>query len=78
MSYLTFAFVHECDYLQYMHVFEEHVLARFKDWVMDENDRFSGDAISVKHSLEGKIPSDSEMLKTYSVGLLSLGLARYV
>lgn len=70
--------VRECDFLQYPHVFEEHVLAKIRGWVMDENDRFPGEAISVKHSLERKKASDAEMLKTYSVGLFSIGLARYV
>uniref|UniRef100_A0A7N0U836 LisH domain-containing protein n=1 Tax=Kalanchoe fedtschenkoi TaxID=63787 RepID=A0A7N0U836_KALFE len=59
----------------YPHVFEEPVLAKIKGWVMDDNDRVSGETSNVKHDIDKKMPSDSEMLKTYSVGLMAMCLA---
>ncbi|KAL9676092.1 hypothetical protein QQ045_004305 [Rhodiola kirilowii] len=59
----------------YPHVFEELVLTKIKGWIMDDNDRYSGESLNVKPNRERKMPSDSEMLKTYSVGLMAICLA---
>ncbi|KAF2313570.1 hypothetical protein GH714_011790 [Hevea brasiliensis] len=59
----------------YPHVFEEPVLENIKSWVMDETARFSGEDRYWKHEMGKKEASDSEMLKTYSTGLLSVCLA---
>lgn len=62
--------------LVYPHVFEETVvLENIKNWVMDENARFSGEDRSWKNDSGRKEASDSEMLRTYSTGLLALCLA---
>lgn len=44
---------------------------------MDENARFSGEDRSWKNDSGRKEASDSEMLRTYSTGLLALCLAGY-
>lgn len=44
---------------------------------MDEATRFPSEDRNWKHDMERKEGSDSEMLKTYSTGLLAVGLARY-
>ncbi|KAL6496597.1 hypothetical protein OROGR_029855 [Orobanche gracilis] len=49
----------------YPHVFEETVVEKIQNWLMDDNLRFSGE----EHGA-----SDSEMLKTYSTALLALCL----
>ncbi|KAF5726321.1 DDB1- and CUL4-associated factor 1 isoform X1 [Tripterygium wilfordii] len=59
----------------YPHVFEEPVLENIKRWVMDESTRFSGEEHNWKRGSGGKEASDSQMLKTYSTGLLALCLA---
>ncbi|KAJ7958685.1 DDB1- and CUL4-associated factor-like 1 [Quillaja saponaria] len=59
----------------YPHVFEEHVLENIKDWVMDESSISSTDEHSLKHSTGRKEASNSEMLKTYSTGLLAVCLS---
>ena len=61
--------------LQYPHVFEEPVLGNIKGWVMDETTRSSGEDINWKHESGKKKSSDSEMLRTYSTGLLAVCLA---
>lgn len=43
----------------------------FKNWVMEEAVKFPGEDSGRKEA------SDSEMLKTYSTGLLALSLVRY-
>lgn len=68
----------ECDnMLQYPHVFEEDVLENIKKWVMEEAGKFSAEDRNWKHELGGKEVSDSEMLRTYSTGLLAVCLAGY-
>lgn len=52
-------------------------MENIKNWVMDENARFSGEDRSWKHDSGRKEASDSEMLRTYSTGLLALCLAGY-
>nr|XP_011467203.1 PREDICTED: DDB1- and CUL4-associated factor homolog 1 [Fragaria vesca subsp. vesca] len=59
----------------YPPVFEEDVLEKIKDWVMDETSSVSVEYQNWKHDLGGKEVSDFEMLKTYSTGLLALCLA---
>lgn len=58
----------------YPHVFEETVLENIKGWVMDETARVSGEECYWKQDLGKKKSSDSEMLKTYSTGLLAVCL----
>ncbi|KAG7545517.1 LIS1 homology motif [Arabidopsis suecica] len=53
----------------YPHVFDDAVMENFKNWVMEEAVKFPGEDSG------GKEASDSEMLKTYSTGLLALSLA---
>ncbi|KAL3587282.1 hypothetical protein D5086_014149 [Populus alba] len=59
----------------YPHVFEDPVMENIKAWVMDEATRFPSEDRNWKHDTERKEGSDSEMLKTYSTGLLAVGLA---
>ncbi|CAL5439733.1 unnamed protein product [Camellia sinensis] len=58
----------------YPHVFEETVLENLKGWVMDETTRPVEDH-NWKHELGRKKSSDSEMLRTYSTGLLAVCLS---
>ncbi|CAE6166587.1 unnamed protein product [Arabidopsis arenosa] len=53
----------------YPHVFDDAVMENFKNWVMEEAVKFPGEDSGRKEA------SDSEMLKTYSTGLLALSLA---
>lgn len=64
-------------WIQYPHLFEENVLEKIKGWVMDENARVSGEECNWKHDMGKKNSSDSEMLKTYSTGLLAVSLTGY-
>ncbi|KGN60146.1 DDB1- and CUL4-associated factor homolog 1 [Cucumis sativus] len=59
----------------YPHVFEEDVLENIKKWVMEEAGKSSAEDRNWKPELGGKDVSDSEMLKTYSTGLLAVCLA---
>ncbi|KAF7830210.1 DDB1- and CUL4-associated factor-like protein 1 [Senna tora] len=59
----------------YPHVFEEPVLDNIKEWVMHENSRSSIEEQNLKNNSGRKEASDSEMLKTYSTGLLAVCLA---
>lgn len=59
----------------YPHVFEENVLENIKSWVMDETARSSGQDHNWKNELGRRKSSDSEMLRTYSTGLLAVCLA---
>ncbi|XP_050366514.1 DDB1- and CUL4-associated factor homolog 1 [Argentina anserina] len=59
----------------YPPVFEEDVLEKIKEWVMDETPNVSVEHQNCKHDLGGKEVSDFQMLKTYSTGLLALCLA---
>ncbi|KAL3498190.1 hypothetical protein ACH5RR_040922 [Cinchona calisaya] len=59
----------------YPHVFEESVMENIKGWVMDETIRLSGDDLNWKDESGARKCSDSEMLKTYSTGLLAVCLA---
>ncbi|XP_019416933.1 PREDICTED: DDB1- and CUL4-associated factor homolog 1-like [Lupinus angustifolius] len=58
----------------YPHVFEEPVIENIKDWVMDESAILSAEDQSMKHHPRKREASDSEMLKTYSTGLLAVCL----
>lgn len=62
---------------QYPHDFEDPVLDNIKEWVMDENIRSSLEEQNLKHNPGQREASDSEMLKTYSTGLLAVCLAGY-
>ncbi|KAL4564995.1 hypothetical protein LXL04_029076 [Taraxacum kok-saghyz] len=59
----------------YPHVFEETVLEHIKGWVMDGPTRSSTEDHKGKNGSAVKQASDSEMLKTYSTGLLAVCLA---
>ncbi|XP_059275344.1 DDB1- and CUL4-associated factor homolog 1-like [Lycium ferocissimum] len=59
----------------YPHVFEDPVLENLKSWTMDDTTRLSGDDHYWKHESGDRRSSDSEMLKTYSTGLLAVCLA---
>lgn len=63
--------------LQY-HGFEDGVLENIKARVVDETASFSGEGHYWKHEGGRKEASDSEMLKTYSTGLLAVCLTGYV
>lgn len=66
------------DGIQYPHVFEETVLDKIKGWVMDGSIRSSTEDHKGKNGPGLRQSSDSEMLKTYSTGLLAVCLAGYV
>ncbi|XP_072965690.1 DDB1- and CUL4-associated factor homolog 1 [Typha angustifolia] len=57
----------------YPHVFEDAVLDKVKTWVLDDA-VVSGDQCYWKHLGRNK-PADSEMLRTYAIGLLAIALA---
>ncbi|KAJ0031575.1 hypothetical protein Pint_12673 [Pistacia integerrima] len=59
----------------YPHVFEEPIVENIKNWVMDETARFSGEDRNSSHEVGKREASDSEMLRTYSTGLLVLCLS---
>ncbi|KAL3613831.1 hypothetical protein CASFOL_041905 [Castilleja foliolosa] len=59
----------------YPHVFEDAVLANIRGWVMDEIPKSSGEDHNWKHDTGKRKTSDSEMLRTYSTGLLAVCLA---
>ena len=52
-------------------------MENIKGWVMDETIRLSGDDHNWKDESGARKCSDSEMLKTYSTGLLAVCLAGY-
>nr|KYP57208.1 Protein VPRBP [Cajanus cajan] len=58
----------------YPHVFEESVMENIKNWAMDDNPRVSAEEQNLKHNPDRREASDSEMLKTYSTGLLAVCL----
>lgn len=59
----------------YPHVFEDPVLENLKSWTMNDTTSLSGDDHYWKHEFGDRRSSDSEMLKTYSTGLLAVCLA---
>ncbi|KAK9128240.1 hypothetical protein Syun_017037 [Stephania yunnanensis] len=59
----------------YPHVFEDDVLENIKNWAMDDNVRYSVEENSRKHGQSKNKPSDAEMLRTYTTGLLSVCLS---
>jgi len=53
-------------------------MENIKNWVMDDNTGLSSEEQNLKHSSGGRREaSDSEMLKTYSTGLLAVCLVGY-
>ncbi|XP_027354388.1 DDB1- and CUL4-associated factor homolog 1 isoform X2 [Abrus precatorius] len=58
----------------YPHVFEESVLENIKNWVTDDSARLSAEEQHLKHNTGRREASDSEMLKTYSTGVLAVCL----
>lgn len=62
---------------QYPHVFEEPVLENIKNWVMDDNTRLPAEEQNLKDDPGRREALDSEMLKTYSTGLLAVCLGGY-
>ncbi|XP_044471701.1 DDB1- and CUL4-associated factor homolog 1-like [Mangifera indica] len=59
----------------YPHVFEEPVVENIKNWVMDETARISVEHRNSRHEVGKREATDSEMLGTYSTGLLVLCLS---
>ncbi|KAL3818395.1 hypothetical protein ACJIZ3_004300 [Penstemon smallii] len=59
----------------YPHVFEDDVLDNIRRWVMDETPRSASDDRLWKHETGKRKTSDSEMLRTYSTGLLAVCLS---
>ncbi|KAI3919224.1 hypothetical protein MKW92_012792 [Papaver armeniacum] len=59
----------------YPHTFEDNVTENIKNWADDDNSRFSGDECIEKNISAEDRPTDSEMLRTYATGLLSVILA---
>ncbi|CAI9094836.1 OLC1v1030640C1 [Oldenlandia corymbosa var. corymbosa] len=59
----------------YPHVFEEAVMENIKVWVMDETSGHSNDDHIWKDESGATKCSDSDMLRTYSTGLLAVCLA---
>lgn len=59
----------------YPHIFDDAVLDNIKTWVTEDSTNFSCEEYDLKHELGGEKPSDSEMLRTYATGLLSISLA---
>lgn len=53
-------------------------MENIKNWVMDDNTGLSSEEQNLKHSSGRREASDSEMLKTYSTGLLAVCLVGYV
>lgn len=58
-------------FVQHPYIFDDAVTENFKKWVLEEAVKFPGE-----HSGSSEA-SDSEMLKTYSTGLLAHSLTRY-
>ncbi|MCI45971.1 DDB1- and CUL4-associated factor-like protein, partial [Trifolium medium] len=54
------------------------VLENLRNWATDDNTRLSAEEQNLKHGPERKEASESEMLKTYSTGLLAVCLIGYV
>lgn len=52
-------------------------MENIKAWVMDETAKSTGEDHNWKHELGRKKSSDSEMLRTFSTGLLAVCLAGY-
>ncbi|KAI3983889.1 hypothetical protein MKX01_011597 [Papaver californicum] len=61
--------------IRYPHTFEDNVTENIKNWAGDDNSRFSGDECSEKNISAGDRPTNSEMLRIYATGLLSVILA---
>ncbi|XP_073288049.1 DDB1- and CUL4-associated factor homolog 1-like [Primulina huaijiensis] len=59
----------------YPHVFEDDVLKNIRDWVINEIPRASADDRNWKLETGKRKTPDSEMLRTYSTGLLAVSLA---
>uniref|UniRef100_A0ACD5V8R1 Uncharacterized protein n=1 Tax=Avena sativa TaxID=4498 RepID=A0ACD5V8R1_AVESA len=54
---------------QFPHAFEDATIANLKNWIRED-----GEACDWKHLESGKKPTDTEMLRTYAIGLLSMAL----
>jgi len=52
-------------------------MENIKNWVMDDNTGMSSEEQNLKQSSGKREASDSEMLKTYSTGLLAVCLVGY-
>ncbi|KAL3844348.1 hypothetical protein ACJIZ3_001751 [Penstemon smallii] len=57
------------------HVFDDDVLDKIRGWVMEETPRSAGDDRIWKHETGKRKLSDSELLRTYSTGLLAVCLS---
>jgi hypothetical protein len=57
---------------QFPHAFEDATIANLKNWITEDVE-----ACDWKHIESGKKPTDTEMLRTYAVGLLSMAMYRY-
>ncbi|KAL9660573.1 hypothetical protein QQ045_025389 [Rhodiola kirilowii] len=57
------------------HIFEDSLVENVKGWVMDDSDKSYGDDCNWTDLFGKKMPTDTEILKTYSTGLLVVCLA---
>jgi HIV-1 Vpr-binding protein len=58
---------------QFPHAFEDATIENLKKWIRED-----AQACDWKHFGNGENPTDTEMLRTYAVGLLSMSLHRYL
>ncbi|KAM0874843.1 hypothetical protein ACQ4PT_037177 [Festuca glaucescens] len=61
--------IHNAWVPQFPHAFEDATIANLKNWIRED-----GEACDWKHLESGKKPTDTEMLRTYAIGLLSMAL----
>ncbi|CAM0901461.1 unnamed protein product [Alopecurus aequalis] len=61
--------IHNAWASQFPHAFEDATIANLKKWIRED-----AEACDWKHFGSGEKPTDTEMLRTYAVGLLSMAL----
>lgn len=64
--------------MQFPHIFEDSLISNVKHWAIEDSDRSDGDVFNWTNIFGRKMPTDAELLKTYSTGLLGACLAGYV
>ncbi|KAM3391790.1 hypothetical protein ACQJBY_013100 [Aegilops geniculata] len=57
---------------QFSHPFEDATLENIKSWIKEDGE--ASDVCDWKHLGSGKKPTDTEMMRTYAIGLLSMAL----
>ncbi|KAF7005023.1 hypothetical protein CFC21_020174 [Triticum aestivum] len=57
---------------QFSHPFEDATLENIKSWIKEDGE--ASDECDWKHLGSGKKPTDTEMMRTYAIGLLSMAL----